>query len=107
MDYQSLINFIENNIKYLIYGIGFGLGIYFARYITPVFLWLKGGIENQDGKLQNKDLQIVFVSIIVAFIVVTSYLGKEYNDAIIWGGWATLAGLYGIKEIYGNKNGNI
>lgn len=104
MDIHSILDSIITHGQYLLNGIGVGIGLFYARYTMPILMWLKGGIENQDGKLENKDLQISFVTIIVAFIVITSYLGASYSDPIIWGGWATLAGLYGVKEIYGQKN---
>ena len=105
MNFQQILETILTYGSYFMMGVGVGIGLYYAKYTIPFIEWLKGGIENQDGSLENKDLQIAFVTLIVAFIVVTSYLGAEYSDPIVWGGWGTLAGLYGIKEIYGQKNG--
>lgn len=106
MDFNGIIDMILAYGKYFLTGVGIGIGLYYAKFTMPFVMWLKGGVENQDGQLANKDLQIGYVSLLVGFIVITSYFGALYSDPIIWGGWATLAGLYGIKEIYGNKGGN-
>lgn len=103
MDFNIILDSILTYGGYLLKGIGIGIGLHYAKFFMPFIMWLKGGIENQDGKLENKDLQIGFVTLIVAFIVITSYLGAQYSDPIVWGGWGTLAGLYGVKEIYGQK----
>lgn len=100
------LTLIYKILEYLLIGVGIGIGLYYAKHTFPFISWLKGGVENQDGELANKDLQIAFVSFLVGFIVLTSYFGAEYKDSVVWGGWMTLAGLYGIKEIYGKKNGN-
>ena len=49
-------------IKILVYGLGTGIGLYYAKYLKPFFKWVKGGIEDGDGKLQNKELQLAFFS---------------------------------------------
>lgn len=103
MDFNGILNTTLTYGEYFLTGIGFGVGLYYAKFTMPFLKWLKGGIENQDGELANKDLQIAFVSTLVGFIVISSYFGASYADSIIWGSWGTLAGLYGIKEIYGNK----
>lgn len=101
MNYTIIYNILE----YFLMGVGVGIGLYYAKFTLPFINWIKGGVENQDGKLENKDLQIASITIFVGFIIFTSYLGTIYSDALIWGAFGTLAGLYGIKEIYSKKNG--
>ena len=104
MEFNELVTSLITHGKYFLVGTGIGIGFYYAKFTMPFLKWLKGGIENQDGQLANRDLQIAFVSCLVGYIVVTASFGSEYADSIIWGGWGTLAGLYGIKEIYGKKD---
>lgn len=100
---SEIINTIFKYCQYFLTGVGVGVGLYYAKFTLPFILWIKGGIEDQDGKLENKELQIAFASAIIIFIVVTIWLGAEYPDSIIWGSFGLVAGLFGIKEIYGNK----
>lgn len=95
-------------LKLLLYGLGTGVGLYFAKYLKPFFVWIKGGIEDGDGKLQNKELQIAFFSLLAAFIVFTIALWRiDYPDSVIYSTFAGAGILYAINrasEAY--KNGH-
>lgn len=67
--------------------IGFGIGIFslLVKHVKEVFLWLKQGIENGDGKLENKELQIVFFSLLAAFeIIMIAFYNAQFPEAVIW-----------------------
>ena len=95
-------------IKILLYSLGIGVGLYYAKYLKPFFLWIKGGIEDGDGKLQNKELQIAFFTLLSAFIVFTIALWTiDYPDSVIYSTFAGAGILYAINrasEAY--KNGS-
>lgn len=103
---------MEDNIleilRYILYGLSIGVGLYYARYLKSFLLWIKGGVEDGDGKLQNKELQIAFFSILSAFIVITiAVWGINYPDSVIYATFAGAGILYAVNraaEAY--KNGN-
>ena len=86
-------------IKVLLYGLGTGIGLYYAKYLKPFIMWIKGGIEDGDGKLQNKELQIAFFSLLAAFIVFTIALWRiNYPDSVIYSTFAGAGILYAINR---------
>ena len=89
---------VNSVLYYVVLGIGIGLGLTYAKFTMSFIQWIKGGIENQDGKLENKDLQIAYVSLLVGIITVSIFFGVSLPDALIYSAYGTLAGLYGIKE---------
>ena len=101
---------INTILKIILYGLGTGVGLYYAKYLKPIFMWIKHGIEDGDGKLQNKELQIAFFSILAAFIVLTIAIWRiDYPDSVIYSTFAGAGILYGINrvaEAYKNGNNN-
>lgn len=105
---------MEENIgtilKLLIYGIGTGVGLYYAKYLKSFFSWIKEGIEDGDGKLQNKELQIAFFSLLSAFIILTIAVWRiDYPDSVIYSTFAGAGILYAINrasDAYKNGNNN-
>lgn len=101
---------ISTILKILLYGLSIGIGLYYAKYLKSFFLWIKSGIEDGDGKLQNKELQIAFFSLLAAFIVLTIALWKtDYPDSVIYSTFAGAGILYAINrasEAYKNGNNN-
>ena len=95
-------------LKIILWGLSFGVGFYYAKYLKPFFLWLKHGIEDGDGKLQNKELQIAFFSLLSAFIVFTIALWRiNYPDSVIYSTFAGAGILYAINRATdAYKNGN-
>lgn len=96
---------INNLLYYVLLGIGIGLGLTYAKFTFPFISWIKGGIENQDGELANKDLQIAYVSLLVGIVTISIFFGVSLPDALIYSAYGTLAGLYGIKE-FSKKDGD-
>lgn len=96
-------------LKYVLCGLSIGVGLYYAKYFKSIFLWIKGGVEDGDGKLQNKELQIAFFSLLSAFIVITiAVWGTNYPDSVIYSTFAGAGILYAINraaEAYKNGNG--
>jgi len=91
---------IHSILIIILYGLGIGMGLYYARYFKSFFIWVKNGIEDGDGKLQNKELQIAFFSILSAFIVITiAFWEVEYPDSVIYATFAGAGILYGINRI--------
>jgi hypothetical protein len=99
---------INSILKIIIWGLSFGIGLYYAKYLKPFFLWIKNGIEDGDGKLQNKELQIAFFSLLSAFIVFTIALWRiNYPDSVIYSTFAGAGILYAINrasEAYKKSN---
>lgn len=95
-------------IKNIILGLSVGAGIYFAKFLKPFMLWIKGGIEDGDHKLQNKELQIAFFSLLSAFIIFTIAIwNTEYPDSVIYSTFAGAGILYAINrasEAYKNNH---
>ena len=85
-------------LYYVLLGIGIGLGLIYAKHTFPFIHWVKGGLEDNDGELANKDLQIAYVSLLVGIITISIFFGVSLPDALIYSAYGTLAGLYGIKE---------
>lgn len=107
-----IINFLTNSdfLFALFSCIGLALGLYFAPYIKDHLLWVKGGIENSDGKLENKELQIAFFSIIAAFMIVSVALWKvDYPEIAyigVFGGAGILYSINRIAEAYVKSKSN-
>lgn len=101
---------IINIIEIILWSLSIGVGLYYAKYLKPFFLWIKNGIEDGDGKLQNKELQIAFFSLLSAFIVFTIALWKiNYPDSVIYSTFAGAGILYAINrasEAYKNGSKN-
>ena len=80
--------------------IGGGIGIYLGRYARAFFIWIKGGIENSDGKLQNKELQIMWFSFLFAFMIMgTTFFDKAYPIEMILGALAGAGIMYGVNAM--------
>jgi len=74
--------------------------MYYARYLKTFFTWLKHGIEDGDGKLQNKELQIAFFSLLSAFIIITIALWNvQYPDSVIYATFAGAGVLYAVNRV--------
>jgi len=87
-------------VKLLIGSLGFGIGLYYARFLKQFLLWLKGGIENGDGVLENKDLQIASFTAFSGFILITiAFWQVAWPEAVIYSVFGTTAALFGIKNI--------
>lgn len=90
---------ILNILTIITYGLGIGMGLYYARYFKSFFIWIKNGIEDGDGKLQNKELQIAFFSVLSAFIVITIALWNvQYPDSVIYATFAGAGVLYAVNR---------
>ena len=105
MEFVKLFESILNHMPMLLLGIGMVIGIFTLRYLKPFFLWLKGGIEDGDGILENKELTVAFFSTL-AFIVVISYpisliySGKmiEYPDTLLICVFSGAGVLYSVNR---------
>src|SRR5690606_3770387 len=81
-------------------GIGLALGLYLAPFIKDHLLWVKSGIENSDGKLENKELQITFFSILAGFMIVSVAIWSvEYPEIAYIGVFGGAGVLYSINRI--------
>ena len=86
--------------KLIIAGISIGFGLYFARYVKSFLLWIKGGAENGDGVLENKDLQIFMFTSFCGFILVTfAFWDVVWPVYIVTAVFGVTAALYGVKSI--------
>ena len=75
--------------------VGIGLGLYLGRYSKKFLLWIKRGIENGDGVLENKELQIIWFSLLSGFLILSIALfGIKYPDAIIYCTFGAATGMY-------------
>lgn len=84
--------------------IGLGLIVFILKYLKPFLIWLKGGIENGDGVLENKDISIFVFIILCVFMIVTSGLfDAEYSEIEILMVFSGACGLSGI-DAYRKKN---
>jgi len=87
-------------VKIILFGLSFGLGMYYARYTKAFGHWIKGGIENGDGILENKDLQIASFTVFCGFILITiAFWQVNWPEAVIYSVFGTTAALFGIKNI--------
>jgi thiol:disulfide interchange protein len=105
---KEFINNIDwiNTIKYIVGFVALGLGVYLGRFTLPFLKWMKGGIENGDGKLQNQELQImIFTSYFGFMILATTFFGKEYSTEMVLGALAGAGIMYGANQL-AKKNGN-
>lgn len=74
--------------------VGVGIGIYFARFLKPFLFWIKGGIENGDGKLTSKELQVsIFTLLVIIMVLSYAIWGIVYPD-ILTIGVLSGAGIY-------------
>lgn len=86
-------------IKLIVIGLSFGLGIYIGRYLKKFLLWIKGGIENGDGKLENKELQIMIFTLLGVFMVISIPIwGTTYPDVAFLSVFGGAGVLYGVKQ---------
>lgn len=86
-------------IKFVTIGLSFGIGIYLAKYIKKFLIWIKGGIENGDGKLENKELQIMIFSLLGVFMIISIALwGTAYPDMAFIGVFGGAGVLYSAKQ---------
>jgi hypothetical protein len=87
-------------LQIFLISLGVGVGAYYAKYTKHFILWIKGGVEDGDGKLENKDLQIAFFSTICAFMIISIALwGTEYPDVAWYGAFGGAGVLYSINRI--------
>ena len=93
-------------IKLVIGVVSFSVGIYFSRLLKQFFLWLKSGIENGDGKLENKELQIALFATFCGFILITIAIWSiNWPTEVIYAVFGTTAALFGVKSV-GESFGN-
>ena len=86
-------------INIAFWGINIGIGIYLGKYLKPFIMWVKGGVENGDGKLENKELQIMIFSLTFLFMVLaTTLLDVEYPIEMILGALAGAGIMYGMNS---------
>lgn len=94
-------------IKAITIGLSFGIGIYLGKYLKKFLVWIKGGIENGDGKLENKELQIMIFSLLGVFMVVSIALwGTTYPDMAFIGVFGGAGVLYSAKQWSETKKNN-
>lgn len=74
--------------------VSIGIGLYFAKYLKPFFLWLKGGVENGDGKLTSKELQVTVYTLLVIFMVISFAIWGIIFPDVLTIGVLTGAGVY-------------
>ena len=87
-------------IKIFVGMVGGGIGIYLAKYVKSFFIWIKGGIENGDGKLQNKELQIALFTFFFGFMIMgTTFFDKAYPIEMILGALAGAGIMYGMNAM--------
>lgn len=88
----------------LLSGFGLALGLWFAPYIKDHISWVKGGIENGDGKLENKELQITYFSILAGFMILSVAIWNVNYPEIayigVFGGAGILYSINRISEAY-------
>lgn len=101
------MKFLLYNIKFIyafLAGVGIAIGLYFAPYIKRHLLWVKEGIENSDGRLENKELQVTFFSILCAFMIVSVAIWSVNYPEIayigVFGGAGVLYSINRIAEAY-------
>ena len=98
---EKLLVFLE----YFATGLGLGIGFYYAQYLKPFIFWIKGGIEDGDDKLQNKELQIAVFSLLAVFMIVSiAFWGVEYPDIAFYGVFGGAGVLYGINRLANRYN---
>ena len=91
-------------IKFFILALGIGLGIYLGRFTKAFLLWIKHGIEDGDDKLENKELQIVWFSLLSAVIVFAIiFFDIEFPDAVIYSTFGAALGMYSSRQ-FSKKN---
>jgi len=99
MEFLANLNWILL-IKIFIGMIGGGIGIYLGRYVKSFGIWIKEGIENGDGKLQNKELQIAIFTFFFGFMIMGStFFDKAYPIEMILGALAGAGIMYGVNAI--------
>lgn len=95
-------------VKFTIASIGVGVGLYLARFIKPFLIWIKGGIEDGDGILENKELQQAWFSVLAAYLLISySIFDVNYPDPIIYATYGAAVGMYGLRRFsdkYEKKN---
>lgn len=105
-------NFFANidwllTLKYALGLLLVGVGIYLGRYVKQFLLWIKDGIENGDGKLQNKELQIMLFTSMFGFMVLAvTFFGVEYSTEMVLGALAGAGIMYGANAL-SRKNPDI
>ena len=100
MKINTMNESLYNLIHVLVISLGLGVGAYYAKYLKSFIIWIKGGIEDGDGKLENKDLQIAFFSLLCAFMIISIPLWHtEYPDVAWYGAFGGAGVLYSINRI--------
>jgi uncharacterized membrane protein len=99
MEFLKTIDWVQT-LKIIIGCLSIGIGIYLGRFAKSFILWIKSGIENGDGKLQNKELQIaIFTGFFGFMILSTTFFGKEYSMEMILGALAGAGIMYGANAL--------
>ena len=84
-------------VKMVLFGFGTGVGLYYSKKMMSVIMWLKGGVENGDGTLNNKDLQVATFTAFCGFILLTiAFWSVEWPEAIIYSVFGTTAALFDL-----------
>ena len=93
-------NLIIKTIQIIAISVGLGVGAYYAKYLQSFLIWIKGGIEDGDGKLENKELQIAFFSVLCAFMIISIPLwGVVYPELAWYGVFGGAGVLYSINRL--------
>ena len=64
-------------LKNLAIGVGIAGGLFLLKHLKPLFKWIKDGIEDGDGILENKELQIAVFSLLAVFMII-SKIGRAH-----------------------------
>ena len=100
----SNIDWIET-LKIVVGFLFLGIGIYLGKYVKSFLTWIKGGIENGDGVLQNKELQISIFTLYFGFMIIaTTFFDKDYSTEMVLGALAGAGIMYGVNA-FAKKNG--
>lgn len=89
--------------KVFLFGCSAGLALYFAPYFKSFLLYLKNTVENHNGKLEHKDLQLIIFSTLAIIIVITSANGVVYPDALIYSVFIAATGMHVGNDYFKNK----
>jgi len=101
---NTIITFIETHESFLIewgaYFLLLGFLLKNLKYLKPTILWIKGGIENGDGVLQNKDLQLMIFTGLCIFIVLSiTIFHVTYPSEVIYSCFGGALGSYGANAL--------
>lgn len=93
MNIADIWQAVVKHLPFLFLGIGMVFGFYWLKNFKAFALWVKGGIEDGDHKLENKELQIAFFSLLSSFeVVMITVYDKTIPDTVVFATFG-LAGL--------------